>query len=398
MPGPHDLSDQVAAGYERSHDQGRRPDLREGQPDRPARGSLTDLRQRLERLPGGHPSSPYHDDGTRKPAVVRLKDLELPVPSDVETTEAERPVTDRPDADRPDADRPDADSADADRPDVVRADADRADTDRPDVVRPDADRADADSAEPGLPETAKEAPGPPEAISPAASDQPRSGRDGSWEWKGRRLSADHCRIADQTLSRCRAAEGRTVFGTYGDAGLTPSMRRIEAQLENGQLVPDTEKFALKSPDRFKEKLAKLIQRNPDKSSVELATEIHDTVRYTYLFEAEHYVDGIWHCHSALEGQGYELEVRRNSWDNPEYKGINTRWHDPGHDVHFEVQFHTPASWDAKQRTHGAYERIADPRTSPHERVRLRSEQAELSATIPVPARCTEIANYRKEGL
>ncbi|MGD0377121.1 MAG: hypothetical protein ABSB01_21370, partial [Streptosporangiaceae bacterium] len=260
MPGPHDLSDQVAAGYERSHDQGRRPDLREGQPDRPARGSLTDLRQRLERLPGGHPSSPYHDDGTRKPAVVRLKDLELPVPSDVETTEAERPETerpetDRPDADRPDADRPDADSADADRPDVVRADADRADTDRPDVVRPDADRADADSAEPGLPETAKEAPGPPEAISPAASDQPRSGRDGSWEWKGRRLSADHCRIADQTLSRCRAAEGRTVFGTYGDAGLTPSMRRIEAQLENGQLVPDTEKFALKSPDRFKEKLA-----------------------------------------------------------------------------------------------------------------------------------------------
>ncbi len=36
------------------------------------------------------------------------------------------------------------------------------------------------------------------------------------------------------------------------------MRRIEAVLEHGQLVPDTEKFALKSPDRFKEKLASLI--------------------------------------------------------------------------------------------------------------------------------------------
>src|SRR6202042_1042537 len=42
------------------------------------RGSIEDLRQRLERLPPGHPSSPYNDDLTRKPPVARLKDLELP--------------------------------------------------------------------------------------------------------------------------------------------------------------------------------------------------------------------------------------------------------------------------------------------------------------------------------
>ena len=36
------------------------------------------------------------------------------------------------------------------------------------------------------------------------------------------------------------------------------MRRIEAELKHGCLVPDTENFALKSPDRFKEKLAKMI--------------------------------------------------------------------------------------------------------------------------------------------
>ena len=47
--------------------------------DRPERGSLAEMRQRLERLPPGHPSSPYNDDLTPKPPVARLKDLELPL-------------------------------------------------------------------------------------------------------------------------------------------------------------------------------------------------------------------------------------------------------------------------------------------------------------------------------
>ncbi len=48
---------------------------------------------------------------------------------------------------------------------------------------------------------------------------------------------------------------------YGQRGITPAMRRIEAQLEQGELVQDTEKFALKSADRFKEKLARMISES-----------------------------------------------------------------------------------------------------------------------------------------
>src|SRR5262249_16957206 len=46
----------------------------------PKPGSWADLRQRLERLPYGHPSSPYHVDGERKPPPPRLKHLELAPP------------------------------------------------------------------------------------------------------------------------------------------------------------------------------------------------------------------------------------------------------------------------------------------------------------------------------
>jgi hypothetical protein len=44
-------------------------------------GSLAALRARLERLPWGHPSSPYHVDGERKPPPPRLKHLELAPPA-----------------------------------------------------------------------------------------------------------------------------------------------------------------------------------------------------------------------------------------------------------------------------------------------------------------------------
>ena len=64
---------------------------------------------------------------------------------------------------------------------------------------------------------------------------------------------------------------------------SPAMRRIEAELAHGTLVPDTEKFALKSPDRFKEKLAKMIERYPGQPCDELVSSIHDGIRFTFLF-------------------------------------------------------------------------------------------------------------------
>jgi len=55
-----------------------------GRNDRPAGepdpGSLADLRRRLESLPAGHPSSPFHADGGRRSPPLRLKHLELAPP------------------------------------------------------------------------------------------------------------------------------------------------------------------------------------------------------------------------------------------------------------------------------------------------------------------------------
>ena len=228
-------------------------------------------------------------------------------------------------------------------------------------------------------------------------DEPRYGSDGSWEWNGRYLTPMQSQIADTALSRYSAAEGKNVFGSYGHSGLTPVMRRIETQLERGQLLPDTENYALKTADSYKESLADLISRHPDKNAEELSHEVHDGIRYAYIFENETYSDGTLQVHSRLKSQGFELEARRNSWKNPESKGISTRWRDPAHDLVFEVQFHTASSWDAKQRTQRSYRRITDPSTPPTERVQLRSIQAKTSSVVPVPPGAASIPDYRKDG-
>ena len=228
-------------------------------------------------------------------------------------------------------------------------------------------------------------------------DGPRMADDGAWEWKGLRLEAKANRIADEELSARRTAEGRESDGSYGDQGITPAMRRIEARLEYGTLVPDTEKFALKSPDRFKEKLAKMIERRPGSSVRELAGEIHDGIRYTFLLESQYYISETQSVCASLANDRYELARLANLWDGDEYKGINSRWFDPRSGQSFEVQFHTPESWDAKQKTHETYEKINNPATPIEEVETLRAFQRAVSSSIQHPDRWTEITDYRKSG-
>jgi hypothetical protein len=47
-------------------------------------GEAHELRSRLMDLPRGHPSSPFNEDGSPRPPVLRLQDLDLDLPSSSE--------------------------------------------------------------------------------------------------------------------------------------------------------------------------------------------------------------------------------------------------------------------------------------------------------------------------
>jgi hypothetical protein len=65
-------------------------------------------------------------------------------------------------------------------------------------------------------------------------------------------------------------------------------------------------------------------------------------------------------------------------------------------VLFEVQFHTPESWEAKQKTHDAYAIIENPDSSDADKAAARKYQQEVSAAIPIPEGADEIPPYTDE--
>jgi hypothetical protein len=211
---------------------------------------------------------------------------------------------------------------------------------------------------------------------------------GGWKGKGLELDPAANRIADEALAARRSAEGRDAEGNYAETGITPTMRQVEAELEHGTLVSDTERFALKSADRFKEKLARLITRYPDQPVAELAATIHDGIRYTLLFPAERYTEGVAEATRLLGN----LEQRKPSWAGDDYRGVNCRCSDGA--TEFEVQFHTLESWEAKQKTHDIYEKLCDQETSPPERGRLEREQRQVMSAVPVPPGALGIEFHR----
>lgn len=229
------------------------------------------------------------------------------------------------------------------------------------------------------------------------TDQAVVTEDGGWQWKGLELSPGENRVADEQLASLRRAEGRNEDGSYGDEGITPGMREVEAKLEHGSLIPDTEKFALKSEDRFKEKLAKSISVQPDVEPDKLAANIPDGVRYTFQFDEASYSEGVRDAQEKLTEKGYELVEFRPSWASDDYKGINSRWRDPESGQLFEVQFHTPASLEAKETTHDPYEKLGGPAAPPEERSRLKEFQRQVFAGVPIPPGASDFNSYKAKA-
>jgi hypothetical protein len=90
-------------------------------------------------------------------------------------------------------------------------------------------------------------------------------------------------------------------------------------------------------------------------------------------------------------------MRRNSWESSQYKGINTQWR-TAEGQKFEVQFHTAESFEAKQLTHGAYERLRNTLTDKREMRELRAFQRQVAGRIPVPDLVGGIIDFsEKEG-
>ena len=172
--------------------------------------------------------------------------------------------------------------------------------------------------------------------------------------------------------------------------VTPAMRRIESEDSGRELVGL--EFRLKERERLSEKVAEAM-RFKGRTAEQAFAEVKDAIRYTFQYPDDRYSDGVIADCERLKAAGFEAIDRKNSWTAEEYKGINSRWLALANSQVFEVQFHTQASFAAKQETHSAYERLRSGGATDAERDELKAYQRRVSSMVPVPPGVTGIDNY-----
>jgi hypothetical protein len=301
--------------------------------DQPTSWSREDLRQRLERLSPGHPSS-LRDDGQDR--------------------------------------------------DQTRADGDLDEADR----EADAVKRDYWSEVPGflrmLTDHERRWPAERTATTVDRSSDPA----GSWRGDGNQyLSPEQHMHAKVEIAKVRERE----------ATLTLHMTEVRHENSCGGWLEGLE-HRRKGDDRLKEKIAEVLKRMPDKRAADVVRMLPDAIRYTFCFQPGNYAAGYGDVKRSLEERGYSMIYSKNHWnDDPQYKGINTRWVTT-EGQRFEVQFHTPQSYHAKEvLTHRSYERLRNPLTGDNERHQLRSYQREVCQWINVPADVQAIPDYLRKG-
>jgi hypothetical protein len=213
-----------------------------------------------------------------------------------------------------------------------------------------------------------------------SSDDP-----GSWRGEGGR-SLD--RLKNEQIE----AECDRIFQQEKE-NITPALRAIESQDPHRHLVGL--EYNRKGLDRIKEKAydnMKAFKLSPD----EAVALVPDVIRFTFQYEEAQYTQGVWTDTARLREQGFELNIRKNMWSDDQYKGINSQWVEPVSGQRFEVQFHTRISYEAKEITHPAYERIrAEPKPGKLEQMVLEAFQKKVTAEVPIPPGAADIPDYRR---
>jgi hypothetical protein len=173
--------------------------------------------------------------------------------------------------------------------------------------------------------------------------------------------------------------------------ITSRLLDIEAEQPGRTLVGL--KFCVKGRDRLIEKASEYMREMPGFTPTQALALVPDSLRYTFAYHNDSYSDDVRADIDRLKNSGFEMVKLKNYWDDPEYKGINSQWRDPQTGQRLELQFHTSISFEAKQLTHGAYERLRAGDVSDEEELELEDFQRKVAAVIPWPPGAIDITEH-----
>jgi hypothetical protein len=211
-----------------------------------------------------------------------------------------------------------------------------------------------------------------------------------------RQPVDWSKVLDRSVNERIEAECDRI-AEREEKRITPALRAVESQDPNRHLVGF--EHCRKERDRIKEKVYDNMKALVISADEALWT-FPDAIRYTFQYEDEaRYTRGVGADIARLQDQGFKLEKLTNYWSDDQYKGINCQWSDLDTGQRFEVQFHTLISYEAKQLTHAAYERLrGEPKPDDLEQLVLEAFQRKITAEVSVPPGAADIPDYPKRGI
>ncbi|HML33845.1 hypothetical protein [Sporomusa sphaeroides] len=173
-------------------------------------------------------------------------------------------------------------------------------------------------------------------------------------------------------------------------------RKIQSIVERAGGTMEGLEFRLKTKDSYLRKVESdfnlAVKNDPSITRAYVAGKINDAIRYTAIADEDNLYAVYRRIVSQLKMNGYEVVKLKNTWFdtvNP-YRGVNAVIHSPD-GQNFELQFHTPASFDLKQnKLHELYEEFRLSTTSASQREKLRLQMIQLSQGLKRPRNIEKI--------
>lgn len=236
------------------------------------------------------------------------------------------------------------------------------------------------------------------------------GEDGLKAWEQGESWQNHLRLwngIDSVKPRIKPEKFPDVLGNQIDTGVEtcynkvvkeePKItRKIQPIIERAGGVMEGLEFRLKAKESYLRKVdtdyQQAVKSDPSITKAYVASKINDAIRYTAIADEESLYGVYNRIVDQLKVSGYEIVNLKNTWFdtvNP-YRGVNAVIQSPG-GQNFELQFHTPASFDLKQnKLHELYEEFRLSTTPAARREELRLQMMQLSQALKRPRNIDKI--------
>jgi hypothetical protein len=187
--------------------------------------------------------------------------------------------------------------------------------------------------------------------------------------------------AQQRPNNLDIAKELSALAAKVEPKVTPALQAM-AEANGGRMV------GLDARLKTVESMTRKLNDFPDR-------RINDALRYTMTFDEANFTGGVRTVMDSMSQQGYKLQSSRNTFkDGEPYKGINATYRTKD-GLDFELQFHTPRSFDMKDRVnHPLYEQQRQVDSTTSTWIKLREQMIQNSNTVPVPSGAGDI-NPRK---